>query len=95
MREHKHEVFARVYDTLTAVVQSMVVNAVAQGVLGGFGYWAIGALPFSMFLGFLTGDRVVSPAVRRRVHLGAGGRLPDDRGERRARRRACCCGACW
>jgi predicted PurR-regulated permease PerM len=52
--EHKHEVFARVYDTLTAVVQSMVVNAVAQGVLGGFGYWAIGALPFSTFLGFLT-----------------------------------------
>ena len=53
--EHKHEVFARVYDTLTAVVQSMVVLAVAQGVLGGFGYWAIGALPFSVFLGFLTG----------------------------------------
>lgn len=53
--EHKHEVFSRVYDTLTAVVQSMVVLAVAQGVLGGFGYWAIGALPFSVFLGFLTG----------------------------------------
>src|SRR5262249_12547496 len=52
--EHKHEIFARVYDTLTAVVQSMVVNAVAQGLLGGFGYWAIGALPFSTFLGFLT-----------------------------------------
>jgi predicted PurR-regulated permease PerM len=53
--EHKHEVFARVYDTLTAVVQSMVVNAVVQGLLGGFGYWAIGGLPFSTFLGFLTG----------------------------------------
>ena len=53
--EHKHEVFARVYDTLTAVVQSMIVNAVAQGILGGFGYWAIGGLPFSVFLGFLTG----------------------------------------
>ena len=52
--EHKHVVFARVYDTLTAVVQSMVVNAVAQGVLGGLGYWAIGGLPFSIFLGFLT-----------------------------------------
>src|SRR5262249_61060820 len=52
--EHKQEVLARVYDTLTAVVQSMVVNAVAQGVLGGFGYWAIGGLPFSVFLGFLT-----------------------------------------
>jgi predicted PurR-regulated permease PerM len=53
--EHKHEVFSRVYDTLTAVVQSMVVLAVAQGVLGGLGYWAIGSLPFSVFLGFLTG----------------------------------------
>jgi predicted PurR-regulated permease PerM len=53
--EHKHAVFGRVYDTLTAVVQSMVVNAVVQGVLGGFGYWAIGGLPFSTFLGFLTG----------------------------------------
>jgi predicted PurR-regulated permease PerM len=52
--EHKHVVFGRVYDTLTAVVQSMVVNAVAQGVLGGLGYWAIGGLPFSIFLGFLT-----------------------------------------
>jgi predicted PurR-regulated permease PerM len=52
--EHKHVVFARMYDTLTAVVQSMVVNAVAQGVLGGFGYWAIGGLPFGIFLGFLT-----------------------------------------
>ncbi len=54
-REHTDEIFARVYDTLTAVVQSMVVMAVCQGVLGGFGYWAIGALPFSVFLGFLTG----------------------------------------
>jgi predicted PurR-regulated permease PerM len=52
--EHKHEVFARVYDTLTAVVQSMVVMAVTQGVLGGFGYWALGGLQFSVFLGFLT-----------------------------------------
>lgn len=53
--EHKDEIFHRVYNTLTATVQSMVVMAVAQGLLGGFGYWAIGALPFSVFLGFLTG----------------------------------------
>src|SRR5262249_57310702 len=53
--EDRHGVFARVYDPLTAVVQGMIVNAVAQGILGGFGYWAIGALPFSVFLGFLTG----------------------------------------
>jgi predicted PurR-regulated permease PerM len=54
-REHTDEVLTRVYDTLTAVVQSMVVLAVAQGLLGGFGYWAIGGLPFGVFLGFLTG----------------------------------------
>jgi predicted PurR-regulated permease PerM len=30
------------------------VMAVTQGVLGGFGYWAIGGLQFSVFLGFLT-----------------------------------------
>jgi predicted PurR-regulated permease PerM len=53
--EHKDEVFARVYDTLTAVVQSMVVLAVVQGALGGLGYWLIGGLPFAVFLGFLTG----------------------------------------
>ena len=53
--EHKDTVFARLYTTLTAVVQSMVVVAVTQGVLAGLGYWLIGGLDFVLFLGFVTG----------------------------------------
>ena len=53
--EHKRIIFARLYDTLTAVVQGMVLTAVAQGTLGGIGYWLIGDMPFALFLGFLTG----------------------------------------
>jgi len=51
---HKDAIFARLYATLTAVVQSMVVTAATQGVLAGIGYWLIGGLAFSVFLGFLT-----------------------------------------
>ncbi len=53
--EHKDAIFARLYTTLTAVVQSMVVTAATQGTLAGIGYWLIGGLPFSVFLGFVTG----------------------------------------
>lgn len=53
--EHKDVVFARLYDTLTAVVQGMVLTAVAQGTLAGIGYWLIADMPFALFLGFLTG----------------------------------------
>jgi predicted PurR-regulated permease PerM len=53
-REHKDAIFARFYTTLTAVVQSMVVTAVTQGVLAGIGYWIAG-LSFPLFLAFLTG----------------------------------------
>jgi predicted PurR-regulated permease PerM len=53
--EHKDAVFARLYNTLTAVVQSMVVTAVTQGTLAGIGYWLIGDLSFTVFLAFLTG----------------------------------------
>ncbi len=53
--EHKAAVFARLSGTLTAVVQGMVVTAVAQGLLAGLGYWLIGGVSFSVFLGFLTG----------------------------------------
>jgi len=52
--EHKDAVFDRLYTTLTAVVQSMVVTAVTQGVLAGIGYWLIGGMELSVFLGFLT-----------------------------------------
>ena len=54
-RGHKEAIFARLYTTLSAVVQSMLVTAVTQGVLAGIGYWLIGATGFSVFLGFLTG----------------------------------------
>lgn len=53
--EHKREIMRRLYETLTAVVQSMFLTALAQGVLAGFGYWLIGDLRFSIFLGVLTG----------------------------------------
>jgi predicted PurR-regulated permease PerM len=54
-REHKDAIFARLYTTLTAVVQSMVLTAVMQGVLAGVGYSLIGNIQFSVFLGFITG----------------------------------------
>lgn len=54
-KAHKDAIFARLYATLTAVVQSMVLTAVTQGVLAGLGYWLIGDLSFSLFLGFVTG----------------------------------------
>ena len=53
--EHKDAVFARFYATLTAAVQSMLVTAAAQGLLAGLGYWVIGGLTLSVFLGFVTG----------------------------------------
>ena len=52
--DHKRAIFQRLYETLTAVVQSMVLTAFAQGLLAWFGYWAIGQVQFSVFLGFLT-----------------------------------------
>jgi predicted PurR-regulated permease PerM len=54
-RTHKDAIFARLYATLTAVVQSMVLTAATQGLLAGIGYWLIGGLSFSLFLGFITG----------------------------------------
>lgn len=53
--DHKRTIMARLYETLTAVVQSMVLTAVVQGTLAGLGYWLIGGLRFSVFLGVLTG----------------------------------------
>jgi predicted PurR-regulated permease PerM len=52
--EHKDAVFARLYSTLTAVVQGMIATALVQGLLGGIGY-KIAGLSFSLFLGFVTG----------------------------------------
>jgi predicted PurR-regulated permease PerM len=52
---YKHTIFTRLYTTLTAVVQGMVLTAIAQGVLAGIGYWLIADLNFALFLAFLTG----------------------------------------
>jgi predicted PurR-regulated permease PerM len=60
---HKAVVFTRLYDTLTAVVQGMVLTAVAQGTLGGIGYWLIADLSLALFLGFLTGLASFLPLV--------------------------------
>lgn len=54
-QRHKAVIFGRLYDTLTAVVQSMVLTAVAQGTLAGIGYWLIADLDLALFLAFLTG----------------------------------------
>src|SRR2546428_4363843 len=61
---HKEAVFARLYTTLTAVVQSMVVTAATQGVLAGLGYWLIGGLSFSVFLRVLTPPASFLPPAR-------------------------------
>lgn len=47
--EHKEQIFQRFYETVSAVVQGMVATAVAQGILAGLGFWALG-VPFSFFL---------------------------------------------
>ena len=51
---HKDTISRRLYDTLTAVVQSMLITAVTQGILGGIGYGLIARLQLSVLLGFLT-----------------------------------------
>jgi predicted PurR-regulated permease PerM len=75
-RAHKDVVSRRLYDTMSAVVQSMIVVSVAQGLLGGFAYWLIGDLPFAVFLGFLTGvASFIPPAGSAFVWLPASGYL--------------------
>jgi predicted PurR-regulated permease PerM len=58
---HKDIVFRRLYDTLTAVVQSMLITAVAQGTLAGIGYWLLTDIPYALFLAFLTGVAAFLP----------------------------------
>jgi len=60
---HKQVIFTRLYATLTAVVQGMVLTAVAQATLAGIGYWLIADLPFALFLAFLTGLASFLPLV--------------------------------
>ena len=83
---HKQVIFTRLYDTLTAVVQGMVLTAVAQGTLAGIGYWLIADLPFALFLGVPDRARLVPAARRTGAHLGRRRDLPprDRRGRPRA-----------
>src|SRR5882724_11196722 len=49
-REHKDAIFGRLYETLSAVVQGMVLTAILQGLTAGFAFWVLD-LPFWLFLG--------------------------------------------
>jgi predicted PurR-regulated permease PerM len=57
---NKDAVMARFSDTLSAVVLGSVVTAVAQGVLGGLAYWALG-VPYSLLLAGATGFMSLIP----------------------------------
>lgn len=48
--EHKEAIFVRLYETVSAVVQSMAVTGVTQGLLSWIGFWLLG-IPFAFFLG--------------------------------------------
>ncbi len=52
-RKHTEALFARLYGAVSAVVRGTIVTALAQGVLGGLGYW-IFSVPFPVFLGLAT-----------------------------------------
>ena len=52
-RKHTEALFARLYDAVSAVVRGTIVTALAQGALGGVGYWIFG-VPFPVFFGLAT-----------------------------------------
>ncbi|MBI2884340.1 MAG: AI-2E family transporter [Candidatus Methylomirabilis oxyfera] len=52
-RKHAEALFSRLYEAVSAVVRGTIVTALAQGVLGGVGYWALG-VPYPVFLGLAT-----------------------------------------
>ena len=52
-RRHAEVLFSRLYDAVSAVVRGTLVTALAQGILGGVGYWALG-VPYPVFLGLAT-----------------------------------------
>lgn len=51
--KHAEVLFSRLYDAVSAVVRGTIVTAMAQGILGGVGYWAFG-VPYPVFLGLAT-----------------------------------------
>lgn len=52
-RKHTDLIFARLYTGVSAVVHGTLLTALAQGALGGVGYWIFG-VPFPVFLGMAT-----------------------------------------
>lgn len=52
-RKHTEALFARLYNAVSAVVRGTIVTALAQGALGGLGYWVF-SVPFPVFLGLAT-----------------------------------------
>lgn len=52
-RKHAEALFSRLYEAVSAVVRGTIVTALAQGILGGVGYWAVG-VPYPVFLGMAT-----------------------------------------
>ena len=91
--EHNRRVFGRFYDTLTAVVQSMVLNAVAQGMLGR-SRLLDDRRPDVQRLPRLRHRAGVVPARRRSgVRLGRDRRLPGARRRNPAGDRPARCGA--
>ena len=59
----KDRILKRVYDTVSAVVQSTFMIAAIQGVVAGLGYFVIGRLGTSVLLGFLTAVSSLIPVV--------------------------------
>ncbi len=52
-RAYTDILLARLYDTVSAVVQGTLATAAAQGLLTGVGFWALG-VPFAVFFGCVT-----------------------------------------
>lgn len=61
--EHKTVLFRRVADTVSAAVQSVLLTAAAQGLLGGLGYAFIARLDVPIFLGFVTALASFLPVI--------------------------------
>ena len=59
----KERILRRIYDTVSAVVQSSMLIAVIQGIVAGLGYLVIGRLSMSVLLGFLTAVASLIPVV--------------------------------
>ncbi|MBF8297435.1 MAG: conserved rane protein of unknown function [candidate division NC10 bacterium] len=52
-RKHTELLFAKLHTSVSAVVHGTLLTALAQGALGGLGYWIFG-VPFPVFLGMAT-----------------------------------------